>query len=61
MVDLEARTVADVLPDRSAASVAAWLRQHPDVEVVCRDRFGLYAEGARHGAPTVSSVSRTPS
>jgi hypothetical protein len=57
MVDLEARAVADVLPDRSAASVAKWLRQHPGVEIVCRDRYGLYAEGARLGAPQARQVA----
>lgn len=57
MVDLETHTVADVLPDRSAVSVAKWLRQHPAVEVVCRDRYGLYAEGARQGAPQARQVA----
>jgi transposase len=51
MVDLERRTVVDVLPDRCAVSVAAWLGQHPEVEIVSRDRHGLYAEGAQVGAP----------
>jgi transposase len=50
MVDLERRRVVDVLPDRSAASVAAWLRDHPQVEIINRDRHGLYAEGARQFA-----------
>jgi Transposase/Putative ATPase subunit of terminase (gpP-like) len=56
-VDLETRTVADVLPDRSSASLAAWLSQHPAVEIVCRDRHGLYAEGARAGAPQARQVA----
>jgi transposase len=51
IVDLQAREVIDVLPDRSSAATAAWLRRHPSVEIINRDRQGLYAEGARLGAP----------
>jgi transposase len=57
VVDLERREVIDVLADRSAASTAEWLRGHPEVEVVCRDRAGLYAEGARQGAPKARQVA----
>jgi transposase len=57
MVDLERRAVVDVLPDRSSASTAEWLRQHPEVEVVSRDRHGLFAEGARDGAPQAVQVT----
>src|SRR5260370_5172766 len=51
IVDLERRRVVDLLPDRSAASTPKWLKGHPEVEVVSRDRAGLYAEGAGEGAP----------
>jgi transposase len=51
VVDLERRQVIDVLPDRAASSVEAWMRNHPDIEYVVRDRDGLYAEGATKGAP----------
>jgi transposase len=49
--DLERHQVIDLLPVRSAPSVAPWLQAHPSVEVVCRDRGRLSAEGIRHGAP----------
>jgi DNA-directed RNA polymerase subunit N (RpoN/RPB10) len=57
MVDLERHTVVDVLSDRSAVSVAAWLGWHPEVEVISRDRHGLYAEGAQAGAPQACQIA----
>jgi transposase len=54
--DLERREVIDLLPERSAPSVAQWLRAHPSVEIVCRDRSRLYAEGIRCGAPQAVQV-----
>jgi transposase len=57
VVDLERREVVDVLPDRSAAGTAEWLSQHPEVEIISRDRCGLYAQGAREGAPQARQVA----
>ena len=57
IVDLERREVVDVLVDRSAASTATAFKDHPDVEVVSRDRAGLYAEAAREGAPQARQVA----
>ena len=45
VVDLEQRRVVDLLPDRSAATLAGWLRQRPGIEVVARDRSAEYARG----------------
>jgi hypothetical protein len=57
IVDLERRQVVDVLADRSADSTAEWLRVHPEVEMVSRDRAGLYADGARRGAPQARQIA----
>ena len=54
--DLERHQVLDLLPERSALAVAQWLQAHPSVEIVCRDRSRLYAEGIRHGAPQAVQV-----
>lgn len=57
LVDLERSRVVDLLPDRSADSFAAWLQEHPGVEVISRDRSSLYAEGASRGAPDATHVA----
>jgi transposase len=54
--DLARHHVLDVLPERSVPSVAQWRQAHPSIEIVCRDRRRLYAEGIRHGAPHAGPV-----
>jgi transposase len=56
LVNLTDHRVVDLLPERSATSVAAWLTQHPTITVVCRDRSPLYADGLRRGAPDAVQV-----
>ncbi len=55
--DLERSGVVDLLPERSAESLAAWLAQHPEIEFISRDRQGLYADGARSGAPQAQQIA----
>ncbi|MET8516018.1 ISL3 family transposase [Streptomyces sp. NPDC005077] len=57
LLDMETGERVDVLPDRTAQTLAAWLREHPGVEIVCRDRASAYAEAVRTAAPGVVQVA----
>ncbi|MFX4301639.1 transposase [Alicyclobacillus tolerans] len=47
----------DLLPDRSVSSVADWLRTHPGIRIVSRDRAGIYADAIRQGLPSAKQIA----
>jgi len=49
LIDCETGAPLDMLEGRDAQPLADWLAAHPGVEVICRDRSGSYADGARRG------------
>jgi transposase len=57
VIDAVTHRRVDVLPDRTAATLTTWLREHPGVEIVCRDGSAAYAEAIRQGAPAAVQVS----
>jgi transposase len=57
IVDLDRRRPIDLLPDRSSTTVAAWLRCHPGIAVITRDRSSEYARAATMGAPAALQVA----
>jgi transposase len=56
LVDLERRKIIDVLADRESATVEGWLQEHPEVELVIRDRGKDFTKAATMGAPQAQQV-----
>ena len=57
LVDLERHRPIDLLPDREAETLSAWLKAHPGIEIVTRDRSKTYASGITEGASAAMQVA----
>ena len=57
LIDLERSRVLDLLPDRESATLQAWLKARPEIEVISRDRSGTYARAASEAAPQAKQVA----
>ena len=57
LIDLEERKPIDLLPDRNTETLAEWLKRHPEIEIITRDRSTSYADAARCGAPQAEQVA----
>ena len=57
LVNLEKHRVVDLLPNRTSETLSAWLRDHPGVEILTRDRSTEYAKAAGERAPQAEQVA----
>lgn len=57
LVDMERRKIIDLLPDREAKTVEQWLRDHPGVEIVSRDRFSNFANAITQVSTSIIQVA----
>lgn len=57
LVDIEKQRPIELLPGREAEILSDWLKKHPGVEIITRDRANSYAEGATKGAPQAMQIA----
>lgn len=57
IVDLERQQPIELLPDRTAESLATWLQGQPNIQIVTRDRSPEYAKGIQNGAPNAEQIA----
>lgn len=57
IVNLDTHRPLVLLPGRDQRTLATWFRKYPEIQVVSRDRSGVYATAAREGAPQARQVA----
>ena len=57
LVDLEQHQPIALLPDCTAETLETWLKEHPGVEILSRDRSKTYKRGMSQGAPEAIQVA----
>ena len=56
IVDHEQGKVVDLLPDRTSKTLTKWLKSHPGIEIITRDRSHEYAKACTDGAPQAKQI-----
>ena len=56
LVDLEKHQAIGLLPDRTQNTLSAWLQNHPEIQVISRDRSFEYKAAMDLGAPQAMQV-----
>ena len=56
LIDAETGRRIDVVPGRTADAAGKWLRDHPGVQIVCRDGSGAYGQAVRQALPSAVQV-----
>ncbi|EEX1664522.1 ISL3-like element ISEc38 family transposase [Escherichia coli] len=57
IVNLDTHRPLVLLPGRDQRTLATWFRKYPEIQIVSRDRSGVYATAAREGAPQARQVA----
>lgn len=57
LIDVETRRPIDLLPDRTADTVAGWPAEHPEIKLICRDRCSTFSQAATRAAPEAVEVA----
>src|SRR5215470_6672604 len=57
LVNLQTHRPVDLLPDRTADAVLPWLKRHPEIDVVSRDRASSYADAVNRALPHATQVA----